>query len=327
MQPNVLFRPAHGPADTDALLRVHHLCDAADPPDPVSLLAYRPTEEWYKAELARSVPEDWVVAENAAGEVIGYGHALWDWPERDGTHVFLHLGWVAPEWRGQGVGTGLLAALERRCQERAAVRPATQYEFGANALSADTASGSLLLNNSYTPGYHLLEMEYAATTPPVASPLPEGYELRPVQMEEHLAIWQCIGDAYDVSRRPDGRYQEIASDDGFHRYFRDADADPSLWFVAWRGSRIAGQVLCRLREQCAEIYEVSVGFGHRRKGLAKALMLHALSALHERGQHTVRLYTVRQNPTGAWRLYERVGFRTVHVYPRWRKAFILEPGA
>jgi ribosomal protein S18 acetylase RimI-like enzyme len=134
---------------------------------------------------------------------------------------------------------------------------------------------------------------------------------------DYRAIWQCIGDAYDVSR-PGGRFATVPTEEGFREYFTSESADPRLWFVAWQGSRVAGQILCRVRERCGEVFEVSVGYGHRRKGLARALLLQGLAALQGRGVQVIRpipCMRIRR------RLYEQVGFRKVAVFPRWRKAF------
>lgn len=318
MTMDALFRAAHGPADAPALLEIHARCRAADGSDPFSLLEYRPTLPWYQHELANSNPADWVLAE-VNGAVVGYGHALWDWAERDNTHVFLHVGWVAPEYRGRGIGSALLARLETRCREKAAAVPAARYEFGANAAALEQDACQHLEHNGYAPGYHLWEMQRDAAPAPVA-PMPAGYELRPALPEHYRAIWQCIGDAYDVSR-PGGRFAELPTEDGFNAYFAAENADPSLWFVAWLGSRVAGQVLCRVREQTGEVFELSVGYGHRRRGLARALLSLGVQALIARGVARIRLYTVYENPTAAWQLYQEAGFRKVGVFPRWRKPF------
>lgn len=316
---DIHFRRTRGTEDAAALLQVHSLCHEAESGDANSLLEYRPTLAWYQDELTRTDPADWVIVE-ASGTVVGYGHTLWDWAERDGTHVLLHVGWVASAWRGQGIRTELLIRLEARCQEKAVRIRAVRYEFGANASAREQSACQHLLANGYTPGYTLWEMDHDPTMRREDAAWPEGYDLRPVEPDHYRAIWQCIGDAYDVSR-PGGRFATVPSEEGFREYFTGESADPTLWFVAWQGSRVAGQVLCRVRERCGEVFEVSVGYGHRRKGLARALLLEGLAALQERGVPVIRLYSVYENPTAAWQLYQQVGFRKVAVFPRWRKAF------
>lgn len=319
LEQGIHFRAASGAADAPALLEVHEQCRAGDGADAYSLLEYRPTLDECRQELERTDPADWVIVE-WCGRVVGYGHTLWDWAECDGVHVFLHLGWVSPAFCGRGIGSDLLRRLEARCRERAATTPAARYEYGANAAHNEPSAARLLMDNGYTPGYTVLEMEHDRACWPEHILLPTNYELRPALPEHHRAIWQSIGDAYDAAQ-PDGRFTAVPTEAAFRSYF-DAACDPSLWFIAWYGSRIAGQVLCRIHEQCAEIYEVSVGAGHRRRGLARALLSHGLQALYQRNVRRIRLATIYENPTHAWRLYEQAGFQVVGRFPRWRKPLV-----
>jgi ribosomal protein S18 acetylase RimI-like enzyme len=284
-------------------------------------MEYRPTASWYDRHLRESDPVDWIVAE-VWGSVVGYGHALWDWAEMDGTHVYLHLGWVAPEWRGQGVGTVLLSRLEARCRERAvADGTLARAEFGANASETENDARKLLEANRYTPAYTMLDMAFAVEQQVPAVPIPAGYAVRPVEPEHYRAIWQCIGDAYYEPGQT-GRFDQAVTSDDYRRYFCSPSADPSLWFVAWQDSRIAGQVLCRIEQGCAEIFEVSVAHAHRRRGLASALIARAVRALQQRGVPAIVLHTREENPTHAWKLYEQMGFRIVKRFPRWRKRIV-----
>jgi ribosomal protein S18 acetylase RimI-like enzyme len=96
--------------------------------------------------------------------------------------------------------------------------------------------------------------------------------------------------------------------------------------VAWQGSRLADQVLCRVQERkgvlVGELFEVSVGVGHRRRGLARSLMCRGIAALHARQVTKICIGTRFENPTAAWRLYEQVGFRKAAAFPRWRKPLV-----
>ena len=111
----------------------------------------------------------------------------------------------------------------------------------------------------------------------------------------------------------------LASEEDFRSYFGQESADPSLWFVAWRGSRVAGVALCRLAKGIGEVYEVSVAHPHRRRGVARALLSRGVAELERRQPQAVRILTRKEFPTQAWRLYESVGFRVIKEFPRWRK--------
>ena len=316
-----LFRNLRGTEDAAALFHVHANCPAVEGSDPLSPHAYRPSLAWFQQRLDHVDPADWIIVEEE-GSVIGYGRGIGNWAERDGTHTFMHAGWVASPWRGRGVGTQLLLRLEARCREAAQGIPAIRYEYAYNAQSQVSGACLDMETHGYALAYTSWEMELDPGCPVTVAPLPDGYALRPVIPDHHRAIWQCIGDAYDASC-PGGRFTVVASEAAFEDHFRSDAADPTLWVVAWQGSRVAGQVLCRVHERCGEIREVSIGYGHRRRGLGQALLTRGLDALRRREVPTIRLGTRADNPTEAWRLYEQTGFRKVGVFPCWRKPFAL----
>jgi ribosomal protein S18 acetylase RimI-like enzyme len=75
------------------------------------------------------------------------------------------------------------------------------------------------------------------------------------------------------------------------------DTDLSLWFVARDGGGWIGAV--------------GVVEGWRRRGIGRALLLHAFGEFHRRGAPHAGLGVDVDNPTGATRLYEGVGMRVV----------------
>ena len=302
---NLVFRSSLGAIEAPALLAVHEACFQVDQINSHSPEEYRPNLEWHAKELANTDLKDWIVA-ILNDQVVAYGHTMWNWQERDASEVYLHLGWVMPDFRGQGIGTGLLSHLERRCQEKARAKGhSAKLEIAANASDSEIAARELLLQNDYFVAFTMLEMLLTSdTTLEFPLPLPAGYEIRPVQPEHHLAIWQCVGDAYDTRNIGNPRFAEAIRKEDFKPYF---SGDSTLWFVAWelQSERIAGQVLCRMLENGAgEVYEVSIGAGHWRKGIAKSLLLQAVHELRARGSRAITLGTRQENTTQAWRLYE-----------------------
>lgn len=317
------FRSTTSKSDAPFLIAIHEARAVPDGVSPTSPEEYRPTLHWYESELETSNPKDWVVVEQNA-EVIAYGHALWNWQERDGTEVYLHVGFVHPAFRDLGVGSALIEKLELRCQEKALeAGHEKNLEIAANANSLELAAQALLLENGYFVAFNMLEMHLNnEKVLPELTLIPNGYELRPILSEHHLAIWQCIGDAYDAKNVGNERFAEAIRKEDYTPYF---SGDSSLMFVAWelQSERIAGQVMCRiLKNGNGEVFEVSVGLGHRKKGLARYLLLQALHELRARSVQMVTLGTRAENPTQAWRLYESVGFETHKGFLRWRKTRI-----
>jgi mycothiol synthase len=314
----ITFRSTRGASDAADLIAVHTACTETDALLTESAEEYAGNLDWVKYALERSEPKDWVIAE-LDGEIVGYGQTLENWSERDGTQVYLHQGWIKPEHCNQGFGTQLIIKLEARCREKATANNHLEHlEIAGNASGTEVAAQALLRDQDYFTVYTMLDMELDPAVMGLEyAPIPAVYELRPVLPEHHLAIWQSIGDVYDARNIDHARFSEVPRE--FEHYF---SGDPSLWFVLWEpeSHRIAAHVLCRINEHgTAEIFEVSVGVAHQRKGIARALMQRAIYALRSRDVKKIVIGTRLENPTQAWRLYESVGFRILKQFPRWRK--------
>ena len=65
--------------------------------------------------------------------------------------------------------------------------------------------------------------------------------------------------------------------------------------------------------------DIVVRESERGRGLATALLHHAFREYARRGATRVGLKVDSNNPTGAARLYERVGMRTDRRYGSWTK--------
>jgi ribosomal protein S18 acetylase RimI-like enzyme len=85
----------------------------------------------------------------------------------------------------------------------------------------------------------------------------------------------------------------------------DAEFDPTLLFVARDiACRVVGVAQCWAS---AFIKDLAVHPEWRRRGLGRALLLHAFGVFKSRGATTVSLKVEADNPSGAMRLYQSVG--------------------
>ena len=98
-----------------------------------------------------------------------------------------------------------------------------------------------------------------------------------------------------------------------------AEAD-ALVLVAEREARIVGYLYAaieprnwkELRDEAAFVHDILVTEGHRKAGIARALMEEALSWARSRGVPRVMLWTATPN-VHARELFERLGFRPTMV--------------
>jgi ribosomal protein S18 acetylase RimI-like enzyme len=319
---HIVYRSTSGLSDLNAFLEIHHDRFERDGVDPFSSFEDVPTQESLQKMLKEAeqsgTQADWRVAE-VDSQVVGYSRLNW-WHEDDGLWVYLIRGWVKPGWRGQGLGSAMLAWGEARARMLAERdHPGEPFEFAGNASSTEVDTTALLLDAGYRAGYTVLEMEHNPDAVQLDYPLPDGIDVRPVLQEHIPLVTASIAAAYRKEYE-DGRYQEDYDPIEAAIELAKPPHNRSLWQVAWVGDQVIGQVIPLELEKVAVIHEVSVRPEWRRKGLARALLTRALRQLREQGEQVIRLNTVAEFKTRASELYRSVGFRVLKEFPRYRKA-------
>jgi len=317
------FRNPYGEPDAGALAAVHAGRAARDDIDPLSTQENLPTGEEIRVMLSQFAAaqqlDRWLVAE-VNGHVVGYG-VIESWHEEDGRWVYLILGWVLPEWRGRGIGTAMLHWGEHKARRLAAVEhPGELFEFAGNASSTEPEAAALLLHEGYSVRYTDLEMSLEPSELLPEYPLPPAIDVRPALPEHIPLIAESIAESYR-GEFPGNRFRSTTVEAaGQAEWYSSPVHDLALWQVAWDGDQVAGQVLPMIERGRGIIDEVSVRPAWRRRGLARALLTHALRDLQSRGVAVIRLFTGAEFPTRARDLYTSLGFRVVKEFPRYRKS-------
>lgn len=308
------FRNFVGEEDYQNMLSVREQSKEYDKVDSSSTLELIPTLEQLKEGLYEDHGDPYkdVLIVEINGKVIGYNHVGW-WTEEDGTWLYLHLGYLLPQWRGKGIGTAMLHYAEHHIRDITKNHPTNgKGMFGTSATSTEKEKTALVLREGYKPVWTLAEFEFTKFDKLPNIPLPEGFVLKPVE-EKHLRM------IYDANHEVyAGTWGHTApSEEDFQEFIKDID--PTLWQVAWDGEQIAGFVLSEIRNGRGETTEVSVRKPWRRKGLAYALLVRSLQELHKRGVSTIRLHTDAEGKAGARPLYEKTGFKHLKDVVRYRK--------
>jgi ribosomal protein S18 acetylase RimI-like enzyme len=312
--PEITFRYLSGPDDAPAYVGLIEACREIDAIDPLSTLEEIPTVEDMRAAFADRDPQTVLFALHG-DEMIAALRLTW-WTEADGAWLYLHLGRVAPDWRGRGLGTALLHWAEDRIRTLAAEHPTNgKGVFGANASSTEKTATELLLNEGYQRVHVNALMDFTDFGTLTEPSLSSNIERRAVQPEHLRVVWESIarfwaGTAWGTA---------VPSEDEYQEFLHQPDLDLALWQVAWDREQPVGMVLGRVSKGCGYIDEVSVDGAYRRQGIAEALMLYALADLREHGVQRVRLHTDANNRHGARSLYEKIGFSVVKEFPRYRK--------
>jgi len=141
---------------------------------------------------------------------------------------------------------------------------------------------------------------------------PEGIRLRPFAAERDAPeVHATLVEAFAGSDERVAPYEEWLP-----WVTEDPSYDPALVFVAVAGDAVAGVAQCWTE---GFVKDLAVRPAFRGRGLGEALLHAVFAEFARRGVGEVRLKVDADNPTGAVRLYERVGMRELRrhaVYAR-----------
>jgi mycothiol synthase len=298
-------------ADLNAVAKlIYDVCEA-DGDVTVAVTSEELMNEW-KSE-GFNVERDAFLVETKDGHVVGFEQ--FD-NERD--HYKLHAdGYVHPEFKGLGVGTSLLRAVEVRAREEIKLAEPDLRVFIRSSIDNKDEEGH---NLHKTEGYFSIRyhwrMEIKLQEVPSASIFPEGIELRPFIREEHArAVWQADNEAF----RDHWGSHDVTFENWEQRKFSRAEFDPTLWMIAWDGDQIAGYSQNRFRMGIGWIGTLGVRRPWRKKGLGLALLQHSFGEFYKRGMTTIGLGVDASNPTGATRLYQRAGMYVASEFATYEK--------
>ncbi len=318
------FDPGRDWAAAAELITATHLHDGVDWLPTAEILEH----EWTTIEGL--VPaRDIRVVEGEGGGLLALADT--DWRPRDPGLVSHDIEiWVRPAHRRHGLGTSLLLWAEAHAVALARAGEAGRMDWphviGGWGDTAVAGHAELATRHSYEVHRHGYEMLRRVADPVGDHPLPEGLEVRPVEPAHHRAIWDADTEAFRDHHEPANRTEE-----DFRGWFTAPQLDTTLYQVAWDGDEVAGSVLTsispdeneRLGVSRAWLDHVSVRRRWRGRGLAASLIGSTLRLLQARGIEQAALGVDAENPSGALRLYEKLGFAKHREAVGYRKALPL----
>jgi mycothiol synthase len=303
-------------SDLEAVARLIYEVCAADGDTSVAVTPEELKHEWETPGF--TLARDTYVAETDTGRIVGFeefnnGHA----------HAILHTdGYVHPDYKGRGIGTSLLRAIEGRAlEEMALAEPDVRVSLRSTIDNRDPTSHDLHRDEGYLPLRYHWRMEIVLAGPPLEPSFPEGIELRPFIKGEHdIAVWQAQNEAF----RDHWGSHDQTLDEWKRSRFDDPEFNPSLWAIAWDGDEVAGFSLNRYRMGIGWIRTLGVRRPWRKRGLGEALLYHSFAEFYRRGTKIIGLGVDAQNPTGATRLYQKAGMYPASEFVTYEKE--LRPG-
>jgi mycothiol synthase len=244
----------------------------------------------------------------------------------DDEQIFNHGGSIRPEWLRKGIGRAMMHWCEARARENATEHPHTGPRF-LQTWAFDTMPGKIALaeQEGYRPVRYGFQMVRPLAEQIPHLPLPEGIEVRLKLPQHYRAIWEAGNEAF---RDHWGHRERTESD--WQEFLNWPDHQPELCQVAWdkRTNTVAGEVTVTIYARDNAAFGFKRGYTdpifvrrpYRKQGLAKALIARALCVLKDEGMDEAALFVDAQNPSGALKLYENMGYRVHRETFTYRKA-------
>lgn len=242
------------------------------------------------------------------GTPIGYVAAA-TWKELDGPQILFHAGRMTPDWKKHGVGSIFLDWVQGRLLEMTAD---VEGDKPMRTVGVSPSTTEFMVKN----GYEVTQHEAILVRPNLDDipeiPLPAGLELRPVDESDLRAVFEA-----EVEHFKDhwGASEESAK--WWETFKADSHRDMTMWQIAYDRDRIVGIVRPYIpveeNEQMSRkrgyTENISTARDWRGKGVARALIARALEVQRDRGLEETALSVHMENPHGAYRLYESMGFK------------------
>ncbi|WP_413449853.1 GNAT family N-acetyltransferase [Georgenia phoenicis] len=299
------------PLTTEDVDLVHALiarCEAVDEP---VLRTSRAQVEEILGRPATGMKADSLGGLDSAGELraAAFVHA----PLGDETHarVFIAAS-IDPSWRGRGIGRALLTWQDDRARQiLATLDPSLPGRIAAYVDEDLEDRRRLYAAAGFSPKRTFREMRLRLTEQPAAVQVPEGYEIRQWTPEIDPAVREAHNEAF----RDHWGSQPVA-ESTWAASHRALEPSWSVVAVHLETGTVAGYALTARHEHQWEALGHTEGFTellgvlrpHRGSGVARALLGSVLTALYRDGIEVAALDVDMENPSGAHRFYERMGY-------------------
>jgi ribosomal protein S18 acetylase RimI-like enzyme len=206
----------------------------------------------------------------------------------------------------------LLAWVEGRAREKALVRAL------GGGWSQNTGVKALLEEAGYRPIRHSWRMRIALEDVAEEPVWPDGITVRRFRSGDERVFFDVNQETFeDHWEFEPGPFEEWA-----HWMLKPPIFEPELWFLAEEDGEPAGIEICHPRPEVAGLGWVGIlGVRRRwrRRGLGRALLLHAFHEFRARGFSEAGLGVDAASLTGATRLYESVGMHVSAQFDSYEK--------
>lgn len=149
---------------------------------------------------------------------------------------------------------------------------------------------------------------------PTEAPVwPAGVAVRSFTAGDERLFYDVQAEAFRDTWEP----MEESLEEWSHWHLEPPRFSPAFWFVAHAGSASCGVIICHPHPTVPDlgwIGVLAVRSEWRRRGIGRALLLHAFGRLREAGLRRAGLGVDSDSVTGAHTLYESVGMRAAEHF-------------
>lgn len=311
------------PWQWDDVAKIHELLvqiaatDQTDVPSPAEI-------EHIMGRLGEEMAMNTITAVSPTGNLAALAFIITT--HTDDEHIANLTSIVHPAYRGKRINAALIQWMETCTRQQ--FRPLTDSKPQLMRVScADhlTDRVNLYTQHGFEAARYAYKMQRSLISNPMSAiSLPDGLHLATWQPEQDYLLMQTFNDAFSgywgLPEMHEDLWQQLFT--GVSQFRGD------LTFLAMHGESIVGFCLNWVNDAKNRETDIKEGWieavgvipAWRGHGIAAALLSHTLNAFIAAGLEQAALDVDTQNPTGALRLYEKMGFTAVK-----RTAYFVKP--
>ena len=253
------------------------------------------------------------------GMVVQYGEEMVAsaivWPRKPGERV-VAFGAVDPDHHGRGLGTFLFDFVERRARELQQAR-SEELTLHFYLDETDDAAMTMIAGRGFARVRGNYTMHVELGDEPILDEAPGWLTIRTCTSHDARLCYDLVEETFaEHFGHTKQTYEEWAAS-----VLKRADSDPTLWWLAYDGDEPVGVLLASRMDHMGWVADLGVRKPFRKRGIAAALLRHAFAEFQRRGLRAAGLGVDAQNETGAVRLYESVGMRSIRNYGTFEKKY------
>ena len=313
------YRPYAGESDLGEIVELINTCDEVDRTDSATSIAQlRRNLETPGRDNTRDI----ALWHNRENQLIGYGNL---WIPQSGEEIAGSLEFcVRPGDRNGSIESEIIAWAQARLQEVARKR-GIQVKLHSGCRDTQTERRAFLEGCGFTPVRYFFTMARSLSEPIPTPEFPAGFRLHQTQIQQDVQAYvEMFNQSFiDHWNHFDLTLKELEYFSRNPNYRPELDlvaTAPDGTFAAFCYSQIDLEENQRYDRNVGWIEALGTRRGFRKQGLGRAMLLSGLQGLRDAGVETAKLGVDSQNPSGALRLYESVGFDRLETWMTYAKA-------